>query len=149
MVPSQAHEDLISKAVHAIQMRHPYLSIVTDLRKNVGDEVPKLIYGFRPDVYAEKKTLNNKLTVIAEAKTDNDIENRHSHNQIEAFLHYLEEKKCGVFILSVSGCKADYGKSFLLFKREKLNINHTKLAVFDSHDLWVLGEFGDRLWHLN
>ena len=147
-MPSQAHEDLILKAVHAIQMRYSNLNIVTDLRKKIGDEVPKLINGFRPDVYAEKKTLN-ELIVIAEAKTDNDIENRHSHNQIEAFLHYLEEKKCGVFVLSVSGFRADYGKSFLLFKRDKLNIKHTKLAVFDSYDLWILGKFGDRFWHLN
>lgn len=148
MAPSQAHEDLIYNAVHAIQMRYSNLNVVTDLRKNGGDEVPKLINGFRPDVYAEKK-FQKKLIVIAEAKTDNDIENRHTHNQIEAFLNYLEEKKCGVFVLSVSGCRADYSKSFLLFKREKLNIKHTKLTVFDSYDLWVLGKFRDRFWHLN
>ena len=44
---------------------------------------PKFIRGFRPDIVARARTTCVEL-VIAEAKTDGDIDNKHTRNQIRA-----------------------------------------------------------------
>ena len=60
-----------------------------DLLDAPGDPVPPLIGGYRPDIIARCTAACLKL-IIAEAKTDGDIDNQHTRSQIGAFLDHLD-----------------------------------------------------------
>ncbi len=130
-----------------IEARYPKMSIITDIQQSPGDPVPPLINGFRPDVYANSK-VKKQSTIIAEAKTDRDIDNSHTHKQVSSFINYLEKRIKGHFIFSVTGCGADRAKTILRFMYQELCTTHTILSVFDSHDLWSLDLDSGVKWHL-
>ena len=78
MSQSETHRNLVVQVAKALEARYPRLSIVTDVQQAPGDVVPPLIDGYRPDMYARKRSTNE--IVIAEAKTDKDIDRTHTHN---------------------------------------------------------------------
>lgn len=138
---------MVIEVVKALEARCPLMSIIVDVQHKPGEEVPPLIYGFRPDVYARKDTDNS--LVIAEAKTDNDLKNKHTDNQIESFINYLERRKDGVFVLSVTGCGANRAKTLLRFVRQGMHITSTTIALFDGCDFWLLDSSDGVTWHLS
>ena len=91
MSQSEAHKTLVEMVAEAVEKRYPGIVINVDLQQSPGDELPLLIGGFRPDLYA--KNNQKGLIIIAEAKTDNDIDNRHTYEQITSFIKYLERHK--------------------------------------------------------
>lgn len=147
MSQSEQHRNLIVQVVKALEVRCPLVSFISDVQQKPGDEVPPIINGFRPDVYARKESDNS--VVIAEAKTDNDLENKHTDNQIESFVSYLERRGNGFFILSVTGYRANRAKTLLRFLRQKTHITRTALAVFDGCDFWLLDSSDGVTWHLS
>ena len=113
---------------------------------NSQDPLPPLIDGYRPDIYAyNRKT--NALT-IAEAKTDGDIENRHTYRQLSSFLAHLHDKLSPLFIFVVTGCRADHAKVFMRFFPPSIE-THVSIAVYDSLDFWRLDRTGPITWHLD
>ena len=96
--------------------------------------MPPVINGFRPDVYGCAS--DGSPTLIAEAKTDGDIDNAHTRNQALAFISHLEEKEGGLFILSVTGCRADFAKTFMRFILLEIGVVSADIMVFDSLDFW-------------
>ena len=147
MSQSDAHRRLVTQVAKALEARCPRLSIITDVQQAPGDAVPPLIDGYRPDVYA-RKTPTNEL-VIAEAKTDGDIDRTHTHNQIVSFLTYLERNGNGLFILSVTGHRANHAKTLLRFIYRDRPVKSTDIAVFDGYDFWLLNPTGGMGWHLS
>lgn len=144
------HRCLVLNVANRIASCYPHSSITTDVQKQPGDAVPPKIGRFRPDVYATVST-NLPTTIIAEAKTAGDLDNKHTDSQISAFIHHLERKKSGesgVFILAVSGICADQAKTLLRFVHQIHHVTNTNLIVFDSHDLWELDLKTRSLWHL-
>ena len=131
-----------------ITTNHPDISIVTDIQQAPGDAVPPMINGFRPDVYATTRP-DSGLTVIAEAKTDLDLENRHTEQQVAAYVRYLEQVPKGIFIMAVTGHMANRAKTILRFFRQTNPAIRTTLSVFDSHDLWTLASEPETQWHLS
>ena len=147
MSQSDEHKDLVIQMVAELEFRHPQISITADIQKNSGDPVPPMISNFRPDVYARLST-DPSVVIIAEAKTDRDIENSHTRNQIMAFINYCERRKGGFFILSVTGCGAGRAKTLLRFLYQDVRSINTVLAVFDGCDLWSLDSTTGVKWHL-
>ena len=147
MSQSDAHRKLVTQVEKALEARYPRLSIVTDIQQAPGDAVPPLIDGYRPDVYARKIPTNE--IVIAEAKTDRDIDRTHTHNQIVSFLTYLERNGNGLFILSVTGHRANHAKTLLRFIYRDRPVKSTDIAVFDGCDFWLLNPTGGMGWHLS
>lgn len=133
--------------VTKLEHLHPRISITADVQQAPGDAVPPMIDGFRPDVYATLPT--TPLIIIAEAKTDRDIDTSHTHSQLSAFVNYLEQKRAGSLILSVTGCGAGRAKTLLRFLYQSTGAKHTSLSVFDSCDLWSLDSNSGVTWHLN
>ena len=131
----------------ALKSRYPRLSIITDIQESPGDPIPRLIDGYRPDLYA-RITVENSI-VIAEAKTDNDLEKTHTYNQIETFITHLERKEFGLFVLSVTGCRADHARTILRFTRRRVQAKRTHIAVFDGCDFWELDPIGNITWLLS
>lgn len=147
MSQSNAHTDLVIQVAKALESRYPRITIITDIQESPGDPIPPVIVGYRPDLYA-RITVENS-TVIAEAKTDNDLEKTHTYNQIETFMTHLEQKCFGLFVLSVSGCRADRAKTLLRFMRRRAQANRTQIAVFDGCDFWKLDPIGYITWRLS
>ena len=147
MSQSDAHRDLVIQVTRALESRYPQTSFITDVQQIPGNEVPPLISGFRPDVYGRKISVNS--IVIAEAKTDRDLDNKHTHNQIKSFIDYLERKENGFFVLSVTGHSANRAKTLLRFIHKDMNVMSTEIIVFDSCDFWLLDPTGGTIWHLS
>ena len=137
MSQSDSHKMLIIDIVNSLEIRFPARSFIVDLQICPGDRRPPLINGYIPDVYAYVEQPSDTI-LIAEAKTDGDLENQHTINQLKAFLDYLELRKNGHFALSVSAFKANRAKVFLNFLRLDMKLRHTCISVYDSFDFWDL-----------
>ena len=147
MSQSDLHRHLVIQVVKALEARFPSMSFITDVQQKPGDKVPPLIDGFRPDVYASEAFSSS--IIIAEAKTDGDLNNEHTNNQIVAFVNYLERRRDGFFVLSVTGCGADRARTLLRFACQLTHVNSTAIAVFDGCDFWSLDSSDGATWHLS
>lgn len=147
MSQSNIHVDLIMQIVVKLESHYPKIKLVADIQEKPGDPVPPLIGGFRPDVYAQLSS-ESPTVIIAEAKTDNDLETNHTYNQLKAFIGHIEQKRNSKFILSVTGCAADRARTLLRLLSLDISTEHAILLVFDSLDLWSLDKTSGETWHL-
>ena len=148
MSQSELHKELVLRVAAEIKTRYPQLHIVVDIQQEPGDPVPPQIGGYRPDVYADSRSAS-LLTVIAEAKTNGDIDRPHTYNQLLAFVGYLEGRIGeGHLILSVTGVGSDHAKTVLRFLRRDASVENTALSVYDGLDLWSLDLRGGVKWLL-
>lgn len=67
--------------------------VYCDIQVNVSQDLPPILGSNRPDVYA--RDLANSLSIIGEAKTPDDIDNRHTLAQLASFFHYLRHQPAG------------------------------------------------------
>lgn len=150
MSQSNAHRLLIVATAQAIQQRHPTMHVTMDLLDAPGDAVPPLIGGHRPDIIARCGTACLQL-VIAEAKTEGDINNRHTWSQIDAFVGHLEAMTAGTgtFILAVNGHVAASARTVLRFACRQRVSSRLHIKLFDGLDFWILGPPGAPLWRLS
>ena len=146
MSQSELHKYLVETAASAIKKRHQGIITTVDLQLQPGDELPPIIHGFRPDLYARDSKA--KLIIIAEAKTDNDVVKEHTYQQVTSFISYLERHEKGKFILAVTGIAADSAKTLLRFVCRELNVKSTDIEVFDCCDFWFIEPNGWVEWHL-
>lgn len=150
MSQSDAHRDLVLLTARAIQQRDPGLRVTTDLSAAPGDPVPPQIGGFRPDIIARRRARPVSL-IIAEAKTDGDVDNRHTRHQIEAFVSHLAAmpRGDGTFVLAVSGRVADTARVMLRFACRDRISRRLRVTLFDGLDFWTLGPPGAPSWRLS
>lgn len=82
---SEAHKEYVLNAVEYIKLMFDVTDnqITTDLGEP-GKTPPTVIDGFRADIYVHTP----QYIIIGEAKTDNDINNKHT---IEQFAAYIKE----------------------------------------------------------
>ena len=134
----------------AIQERDPCLRVTTDISAAPGDPVPPQISGYRPDIFARRHTKPIGL-VIAEAKTDGDVDKLHTRHQVEAFLRHLDAMPHGdgTFVLAVSGRVADTARTMLRFACRDRVSGRLRVAVYDGLDFWNLGPPGAPSWRLS
>ena len=134
----------------AIRQRDPGLRVTTDLSAAPGDPVPPQIGGYRPDIVARRRTQPLRL-IIAEAKTDGDVDNRHTRNQIEAFVNHLAAMPFGdgTFVLAVSGRVADTARTVLRFACRERVSGRLRVTLYDGLDFWTLGPPGAPSWRLS
>ena len=149
MSQSNAHRQLVIATSLAILRRHPNTVIQADLQESPGDTVPPLIGGYRPDIIARSSGAQPNV-IIAEAKTDRDIDKHHTLAQIGAFLDYLETVRpgFGTFILAVDGGAADLARTVLRFAGRERISPRLRVNLFDGLDFWALGQPGERQWRL-
>ena len=127
--------------------------VTTDLLDDPGDPVPPCIGGHRPDIIARCTAACRQSIIIAEAKTDSDIDNQHARSQVGTFVNHLDattmDISTGTFILAVNGHVAASAGTVLRFScRQRVSFRlHIKL--FDGLDFWALGPFGAPLWRLS
>lgn len=134
----------------AIQRRDPGLRVTTDVSAVPGDPVPPQIGGYRPDIIA-RCLIQPISLVIAEAKTDGDVDNQHTRHQIEAFVSHLAAMPQGegTFVLGVSGRVADNARTVLRFACRDRVSHRLRVSLFDGLDFWTLGPPGAPSWRLS
>ena len=88
---SNAHDELIEMILTWLNQRGlpPDAQIFSDHGDVLGGSKPNRICGYFPDVICNIPSA--QLTIIGEAKTPNDLETRHSNDQLEAFAGYLAD----------------------------------------------------------
>ena len=108
-----------------------------------------MIRGYRPDILARSRSKCVRL-VIAEAKTDGDIRNQHTLNQIQAFVDHLEAMPCGsgAFFLAVNGRVADLARGVLRITFRERVSPQLQIGLFDGLDFWTLSPTGAPTWRL-
>ena len=150
MSQSNEHHRLVAAAAQAIQLRHPSMHVTTDLLDAPGDLIPPRIGRHRPDIIA-RCTAFCRQFVIAEAKTDGDIDNLHTRSQISAFVDHLDTitTGTGIFILAVNGHVAASARTVLRFSCRQRVSSRLHIKLFDGLDFWTLGNLGAPLWRLS
>ncbi len=143
---SELHRSMVQVLVMELTTLLPNLTFIVDVQEMPGDTVPPLLGGFRPDVVGVGKDI--QIEAVAEAKTDFDLESPRSHAQIFAFLDYLESLQAGLFVLAVTGGRADRAKTMLRFLYSHSQIANVKVSIFDGQDFWILEPKGCMKWHL-
>lgn len=146
MSESNKHRDLVILMAHELQAQYPDIVMETDLQIEPGEPVPRIINAHRPDIYAYNKESN--FCMIGEAKITN-LNHKHTYIQITSFVSYLETKHQSIFILGVSGEKADEARTLLRFIHKELGLAKTNLQVFDGCDYWTLDRKEGMRWHLS
>ena len=145
MSQSREHDALVRRVTIALENRYPEMTLITDIQNAPGDPIPPLIASFRPDVYGQVSWEGTVL--LAEAKTDDDLDNQHSWNQIAAFINHLSGKANSSFVLSLTGRRADRGRTTLRLLAQELRPVLTQLEVYDGIDFWYL-DSSRVTWHL-
>lgn len=150
MSQSNLHRRLVRATMQAIQIRHPNMSLCTDLQESPGDPVPPLITGYRPDIIGRCIHTHADL-LIAEAKTGCDLDRQHTLDQINAFLDHLSTSPHGVgtFILTVDPLVVDRARTLLRFACRQHVSSRLCVNLFDGLDFWILGPAGTPLWRLS
>ena len=150
MSQSEMHRRLVVNAAKAILQQHPGMRLTLDVQKAPGDPVPSPINGHRPDI-AGLNTGACLRVLIAEAKTDADIDNNHTRSQLDAYLRHLDSIKSGIgiFIMAVNGEAADTARGLLKFHCRDQVSSCLQVKVFDGLDFWTLGPPGGELWRLS
>ena len=89
------------------------------------------------------------MVIIAEAKTDRDIDNWHTHAQIMAFITYMSglkgEKR---LILAVTGSRANSAKTLMRFIFSEIMVTGMHIEVYDGLDFWMLDVEARGQWRL-
>ena len=147
MSQSDQHRDLVLQVGTTLQERFHNLQLVIDVQKAPSDKVPPLIGGYRPDVYGQ--FTGSQRLVIAEAKTDNDIKNEHTREQVKTFINHIESEGGGLFVLSVTNYASDSAKTLMRFLNLEVQPLHVDVAVYDRFFFWWLEKKGGVTWHLN
>ena len=98
------------------------LTIIEDASSNsLGESVPP-IRGYIPDLYGY--SFDHGIQVIGEAKTSNDINNKHTEKQLRAFLEHLNiYNKKGYLIVGVTLEDKEEMINFLRKIVREVNIN--------------------------
>jgi len=149
MTESIDHRRLVMAGIKLIAARYPSMRIISDIQESPGDQVPFLIGNHRPDIYAADLSQGAKPSlVIAEAKTDMDLDSPHTESQVRSFIDFLEHRDQSKLILLTTGAGARRAKSILRFASVEASVRRSQLAVFDTLDLWHYNSKAKK-WHLS
>lgn len=130
MSESGLHRNLVQALADAIAgdpvwAKHPI--VYCDIQVGMCQDLPPIIGGNRPDVYA--RDLATSLSIIGEAKTPDDIDNRHTFAQLASFFHHLRHQPAGELWMGVPWMSA--GTAFRVCKHVRTisNAQHIPFRV--------------------
>jgi len=97
---------------------------------------PKIINGYRPDVFAFGH--KNNPIIIGEAKSPGDIENIHTNNQLYSFLNYLVKYDPSYLIFSTRWDKVNLSKNNIKYILGEIKSEFTPeiITLDDQGDVW-------------
>lgn len=102
--------------------------ILLDSPASSSEMKPPIIYNFVPDLYVP--ALGDDFLIIGEAKTFKDVENKHTEEQIKAFLRRCAEVPKAYFIMAVPWHMTALAISIIKYcKKEVGNLSHIEIEV--------------------
>lgn len=102
MSESDHHRSLVQALADEISCAPVWVNmpiVYCDIQNGFSSELPPIIGSNRPDVFA--KDIARSLSIIGEAKTSNDIDNRHTLTQLASFFDYLRHESQGELWMGV------------------------------------------------
>lgn len=90
-------------------------------------EAPPILGGNRPDVFA--RDIGASLSIIGEAKTFEDIDNRHTFDQLESFFDYLRVQPKAELWMGVPWLSAGTATRVCGYARRKADAQHVRFRV--------------------
>jgi hypothetical protein len=96
------HSRLVLTLLEKIQVsRSKAWSVFSDFKGDVTQwDCPPALSDFRPDVYARE--IGSGFLVVGEAKTPNDLDRRHTEDQLGAYFEHLKIQERGELDLAVT-----------------------------------------------
>lgn len=76
-----------------------WLCVLKDTPSGTFGDRPRAIEGFVPDVFAGTSPVT--FTLLGEAKTQADLDTKHTRSQLEAFLRFLQWEQEPHFVMAV------------------------------------------------
>lgn len=93
----------------------------------ITSDTPPIIGSNRPDVYA--RDIGASLSIIGEAKTSGDIDNRHTFDQLETFFNYLRVQPKAELWLGVPWLSAGTATRICGHARKRSDARHVPYRV--------------------
>jgi hypothetical protein len=137
MPESAIHADLVQAVVTYTERELGTLADIAvreDALRPIRGERPPRIAGHVPDVYATN--VPTTTTLIGEAKTQSDLENDHSRQQITAFLRYLSHTPSGILVISVPLAASTTARRLLAELKIPFALAATRTIVLDGVNAW-------------
>lgn len=101
--------------------------IYCDVWDGMGADLPPIIGSNRPDVFA--RDLTTSLSIIGEAKTANDIDNRHTYEQLASYFDHLCHQPHGELWMGVPWLSAGTATRVCTRMRKMTNAQHIPIRV--------------------
>ena len=129
MSESMDHISLVKKIIAYINKQNNNFLILSD--SHAAQSSPSRtsnIHGYVPDVMAFNPEMD--CIYLGEAKTKNDLERRHTEDQVKTFLSYCSQKNI-VFIIAVPWDLKRLAVSLLKMWQSEICLNYEKTIVID------------------
>lgn len=134
MSESSAHALLVSKLLEWIKENitpKDDLCILVDGSSSPPESRPPTIGGKVPDVYV-KSVGPDRLVLIGEAKTSQDVETEHARDQFRCYLDHLKWQRRSILLIAVPWHKARLAKSIVRRVQEEQNAEHVRVHVLED-----------------
>lgn len=112
--------------------------VYCDIQDGVAIDLPPIIGSNRPDILA--RDIGASLSIIGEAKTSGDIDNRHTYEQLASFFDYLCSQSRGELWMGVPWLSAGTATRVCLHMRKISNAQHIPIRVV----AFMIGNFSLR-----
>ena len=134
MSESSAHTLLVSKLLDWIQENiNPKddLSILVDSASSPPEARPPTIGGKVPDVYV-KSVGSDRLVLIGEAKTSQDVETDHTKEQLRFYLEHLTWQRSAILLIAVPWQKVRLAQSIVRLVQREQNAQHVSVYILEN-----------------
>jgi hypothetical protein len=101
--------------------------VYCDIQDGITSVLPPIIGSNRPDVFA--RDIGKSLSIIGEAKTSDDIDNRHTFDQLESFFDYLRVQPKAELWMGVPWLSAGTATRVCGRARKQSDALHVRLRV--------------------
>lgn len=131
MSESGHHRSLVLALTNEISIYHGRAFspiIYCDVQDELINDLPPIIGGNRPDVFAHD--IRTSMVIIGEAKTSNDIDNSHTLTQLDSFFAYLRNQPGAEFWMAVPWLSAGTAMRVCSHARKKSDALHIPIRVF-------------------
>lgn len=128
MSESDCHRNLVRALAGEIVADPVWTSIplvYCDIQDSCVAELPPVIGSNRPDVFA--KEITSSLSIIGEAKTASDVDNRHTVEQLVSYFEYLRHQSHGELWMGVPWLSA--GTAIRVSTHVRAKIDATRVPI--------------------
>ena len=107
-----------------------YGHILIDTPDQGSQRKPPTLYDFTPDVYVVNAP--SYSFIVGEAKTARDVDNRHTIEQIKAFLCKCAESDTSLFVFAVPWHRVRLARSVIEYCKRRTGLEEVRTRVLEK-----------------